>query len=89
MTKMFKNIYNALSDAVEKITANHFPVQEEYVRNDNGWHVVNFKNEQGHTLQVEVQINDDNESIVMCVLDQQGFTNDQATIIMNTFEDQF
>jgi hypothetical protein len=86
---MFKNIYNALSDAVEKITANHFPVQEEYVRAENGWHVVNFKNEKGHTLQVEVQINDDNESIVMCVLDQQGFTNDQATIIMNTFEDQF
>ena len=86
---MFKNINNALSDAVEKITANHFAVQEEYVRNDNGWHVVNFKNEQGHILQVEVQINDVDESIIMCVLDQQGFTNDQATVIMNTFEDQF
>jgi hypothetical protein len=86
---MFKNIYNALSDAVDKITANHFPVQEQYIGAENGWHIVNFKNEQGHTLQVEVKINDADESIVMCVLDQQGFTNDQATIIMNTFEDQF
>lgn len=86
---MFKNIHNALSDAVEKITANHFPVQEEYVEEVNGWHVINFKNEQGHTLKVEVQINDENESIVMCILDQIGFTNDQATTIMNTFENQF
>jgi hypothetical protein len=86
---MFKNIYNALSDAVDKITANHFPVQEEYVEEVNGWHVINFKNKEGHTLKVEVQINDENESIVMCILDQIGFTNDQATTIMNTFEDQF
>lgn len=86
---MFKNILNALSDAVEKITANHFPVQEEYVEEKDGWHIVNFKNEQGHTLQIEVQINDADESIIMGVLNQVGFTNDQMTIIMNTFEDQF
>lgn len=86
---MFKNILNALSDAVEKITANHFPVQEEYVEEVGGWHIVNFKNEQGHTLQIEVQINDADESIIMGVLNQVGFTNDQMTIIMNTFEDQF
>ena len=86
---MFKNIHNALSDAVEKITANHFPVQEQYVEEVNGWHIVNFKNEQGHTLQVEVQINDAEETIIMGVLNQVGFTNDQTTIIMNTFEDQF
>jgi len=29
---MFKNIHNALSDAVEKITANHFPVQSSMSR---------------------------------------------------------
>jgi hypothetical protein len=86
---MFKNIHNALTDAVEKITANHFPVQEEYVEQVNGWHIINFKNEHGHTLQVEVNINDAEESIVMCILNQNGFTNDQASIIMNTFEDQF
>ena len=86
---MFKNIHNALSDAVTKITENHFPVQEEYVEEVNGWHIINFKNEQGHTLQVEVQINDADESIVMCILNQNGFTNDQATTIMNTFENQF
>ena len=86
---MFKNIHNALSDAVDKIKANHFPVQEEYVEKVNGWHVINFKNEQGHTLRVEVNINDAEESIVMCILDQIGFTNDQATTIMNTFENQF
>lgn len=86
---MFKNIFNALSDAVMKITENHFPVQEEYVEMVNGWHIINFKNEQGHTLQVEVNIDDANESIVMCVLNSVGFTNDQMTTIMNTFEDQF
>ena len=86
---MFKNIHNALSDAVTKITENHFPVQEEYVEEVNGWHIINFKNEQGHTLQVEVQINDAEETIVMCVLNSVGFTNDQMTTIMNTFEDQF
>jgi hypothetical protein len=86
---MFKNIFNALSDAVDKITANHFPVQEEYVEELNGWHIINFKNKQGDILQVEVQINDADESIIMGVLNQVGFTNDQATIIMNTFEDQF
>jgi hypothetical protein len=86
---MFKNIHNALSDAVEKITANHFPVQEEYVEELNGWHIINFKNEHGNILQVEVQINDADESIIMGVLNTVGFTNDQMTIIMNTFEDQF
>lgn len=86
---MFKNIHNAITDAVEKITENHFPIQEEYVEEVNGWHVINFKNEQGHTLRVEVNINDAEESIVMCILDQVGFTNDQASIIMNTFEGQF
>ena len=86
---MFKNIHNALTDAVEKITANHFPVQEEYVEEVNGWHIINFKNDNGHSLQVEVNINDAEESIVMCILNQVGFTNDQASIIMNTFEDQF
>jgi hypothetical protein len=86
---MFKNILNALTDAVIKITENHFPIQEEYVKEENGWHIINFKNEHGHTLQVEVNINDANESIVMCILNQNGFTNDQARTIMNTFEDQF
>jgi len=86
---MFKNIHNALTDAVEKITENHFPIQEEYVDQVNGWHIVNFKNEQGHTLQVEVQIDDEHESIVMCVLNDLGFTREQITLIMNTFEDQF
>ena len=86
---MFKNIHNALSDAVDKIKANHFPLQEEYVEEVNGWHIVNFKNERGHTLQVEVQINDLDESIIMGVLNKFGFTNDQMTIIMNTFEDEF
>jgi hypothetical protein len=86
---MFKNIQNALSDAVEKITANHFPVQEEYMGLENGWHTVIFKSDNNNTLQVEVNIDEANESIVMCVLNQVGFTNDQATIIMNTFENQF
>jgi len=86
---MFNNIHNALTDAVEKITADHFPVQEEYVEEVNGWHIVNFKNEQGHILQVEVQIDDANESIIMGVLNTFGFTRDQVTTIMNTFEDQF
>ena len=86
---MFKNIHNALTDAIEKITENHFPVEEEYVGQQNGWHIVKFKNVQGHSLEVEVHIDDANESIVMCVLNQNGFTHDQTTTIMNTFEDQF
>lgn len=86
---MFKNIRNALTDTVMNITENHFPVQEDYVEEVNGWHIVNFKNEQGHILQVEVQIDDANESIIMGVLNTIGFTRDQVTTIMNTFEDQF
>jgi hypothetical protein len=86
---MFKNIHNALSDTVMTITENHFPLQEEYVDEINGWHTINFKNEQGHTLKVEVQIDDANQSLIMSVLSQNGFTNDQMNIIMDTFEASF
>ena len=55
----------------------------------NGWHTVIFKNDQNNTLEVEVQIDDANESIIMGVLNTVGFTRDQVTTIMNTFEDQF
>lgn len=86
---MFNNIENAITDTEVLVGGNHFPIKGEYMGLQNNWHIVNFKNEQGHTLQVEVSIDAANESIVMCVLNSNGFTRDQVTTIMNTFEGQF
>jgi hypothetical protein len=86
---MFKNIENAISDTEVLVGGNHFPIKGEYMGIVNNWHTVIFKNDANHTLEVEVQIDDANESVVMGVLNQVGFTNDQMNIIMNTFQDQF
>jgi len=86
---MFNNIQNAITDTEVLVGGNHFPIKGEYMGLQNNWHTVIFKNDRNDTLQVEVSIDDENESIVMCVLDQVGFTNDQVTVIMKTFENQF
>ena len=86
---MFNNIENAITDTEVLVGANNFPIKGEYMGLVNGWHTVIFKNDTNHTLEVEVQIDDANESIIMGVLNTVGFTRDQVTTIMNTFEDQF
>jgi len=86
---MFKNIENAITDTEVLVGGNHFPIKGDYMGLSNGWHIVNFKNDANHTLEVEVQIDDANDSVIMGVLSQVGFTNDQMNIIMNTFQDQF
>jgi hypothetical protein len=86
---MFNNIENAITDTEVLVGGNHFPIKGEYTGFVNGWHTVIFKNVQNNTLEVEVQINEADESIVMCVLNSNGFTRDQVTTIMNTFEGQF
>lgn len=86
---MFNNIQNAITDTEVLVGGNHFLIKGEYMGLQNNWHTVIFKNDRNDTLQVEVSIDDENESIVMCVLDQVGFTNDQVTVIMKTFENQF
>uniref|UniRef100_A0A6C0KFZ7 Uncharacterized protein n=1 Tax=viral metagenome TaxID=1070528 RepID=A0A6C0KFZ7_9ZZZZ len=86
---MFKNIENAITDTEVLVGNNHFPIKADYMGLLNGWHIVIFKNDANHTLEVEVQIDDANESVIMGVLSQAGFTNDQMNIIMDTFQDQF
>jgi hypothetical protein len=86
---MFNNIENAITDTEVLVGGNHFPIKGEYMGLVNGWHTVIFKNVQNNTLEVEVQIDDANESIIMGVLNSNGFTRDQVTTIMNTFEGQF
>jgi len=86
---MFNNIENAITDTEVLVGGNHFQIKGEYMGMANGWHTVIFKNNQNDTLEVEVQINDENESIIMGVLNTVGFTREQVTTIMNTFEDQF
>jgi hypothetical protein len=86
---MFNNIENAITDTEVLVGANNFPIKGEYMGLANGWHTVIFKNDQNDTIEVEVQIDDANESIIMGVLNTFGFTRDQVTTIMNTFEDQF
>lgn len=85
---MFKNIENAITDTEVLVGGNHFPIKGEYMGLVNGWHTVIFKNDANNTLEVEVQINDADESIVMCVLNSNGFARHQVTTIMNTFEKQ-
>ena len=86
---MFNNIENAITDTEVLVGGNHFPIKGEYMGLANGWHTVIFKNDQNDTLEVEVQINEADESIIMCVLNSNGFSRDQVTTIMNTFEIQF
>jgi hypothetical protein len=84
---MLHNIHNALSDAENVIKHEHFPITARYINCVNDWHNVTFKNEQGDTLEVEVQLDEVRQSVVMGVLVQTGFTNDQRNIIMNIFQD--
>lgn len=86
---MLHNVHNALTDAEHIIKNEHFPIETQYVDCVNGWHNVIFKNEQGDTLEVEVELDEIRQTVVMGVLVQTGFTNDQRNTIMNIFEDMF
>jgi len=86
---MLHNIHNALSDVEVLVGGNHFPIKAEYVGVVNDWHNVTFKNDQNDTLEVEVHVDDNLQSVVMGVLVQTGFTNAQRDIIMDSFKDVF
>ena len=86
---MVHNIQNAISDVEVLIGGNHFLITANFLGTTNDWHTVSFKNNEGCYLEVEILINEDQESVVMCVLEDRGFTKDQINLIMNTLEDQF
>ena len=76
-----KNIHNSVSDVQTHITNNHFPVVGNVKETRHDWTIVEFTNINEDLLRLEVHLGDKNA----CVLAQQGFTNDQRDLIMNTF----
>lgn len=87
-----KNIHNAISDTIEKID-DQLQIQLQYVpMNMNGeWKRFMFvrQNKPKSYLEIEICIDEKEESIVATVLHRVDFTRSELFNIMNTFTHMF